>query len=277
MPPRRGRVALAMVAAPGDPATTRERTRLLQRTLVPGVPISRYGRDWRVGGLTLKGSMFTGRIGFERSRGRTELWDDERQDFRLSLLREGATSPFALSAASMIVAFQLRSSPQIKRTSFTGALQALLREVSGREDWTVMPLTQETTLEEFTERVEFVSAFRARLLRPNPEYRNRERLEAIIEGTNAEILDIAATSKDEGIELDDATVQEAIAHADEGYGYYVAKGPEDGNEITFDSRTDQAPPEIQTPTVDPETGEVATDELEAAARGDEEDPSGGPR
>ncbi|HEV2809616.1 MAG TPA: hypothetical protein VGV93_04355 [Acidimicrobiales bacterium] len=267
MPRRQGRVALARIAAPGAPDTTKERIMLLSEALKPGLPVSRYGRDWRLGGLRRDGSMFTGRIGFERARGRNELWDEERQDFFQSVLREGATSPFALNADSMIVAFQLRSSPQIKRTSFTGAFQAILREGSQQDDWDVAPLTKETTLDEFVQRVEVVHVFKARLLRPNPDFRNRDRVEQLIEGTNANLLDIAAQN-DDGIELDDATVQQAIAHADDGHGHYLAKGKEHGNEVTFDSRTDEAPPEVQTPDIDPATGEVSIAQLEDAATGE---------
>lgn len=218
--------------------------------------------------------MFTGRIGFERSRGRTELWDEVEQDFLTEVLREGATSPFALNARSMIVAFQLRSSPQIKRQSFTGAFQALLREGSQQDGWEVTPLTKETTLDDFVARVEVLTQFKIRLLRPNPDFKHRERVERLIEGTRAQLLDIAAQN-DEGVELDDPTVQEAIAHVDDGYGHYIAKGTERGSTVAFDSRTDEAPPEVQTPAVDPETGEVALSELEAAARerlGEPEEP-----
>lgn len=265
MPPRRGRIALGTVEAPGAPSTTSHRVQALEEALVLGASTSRYGRDWRLGGLARNGTMFTGRVGFERAFKHTELWDEDAQDFLTRVLREGATSPFALDARSMIIAFQLRSSPQIKRRSFTGAFEALLREGSQREGWHVMPLTKETTLEDFAERVEVLTQFKVRVLRPNPDYKNRRRLSELMERTKAETLDIAAQSN-EGVELDDPTVQEAIAHADAGYGHYLAKGTEQGNTVGFDSRTDEAPPEVQTSAVDAGTGEVALSELEMAAR-----------
>lgn len=263
MPRPRGRVALARVTTPGDPGTTRERVDALRRAMVPGLPVPRYGREWRLGGIVREGPVFAGRLGFERVRGRTELWDEDRQDFRLISLREGRTSPFSLDARSMLVAFQLRSSPQIKRTSFTGAFQAILREGSQDFDWEVDALTVETTLADFVDRVEYVAEFRARLLLPNPDFKGRKRLARIMEGTRAKMLEFAVAS-DEGIEIDDALVQQSIEHAEDEHGYYIVKGPEQGNEIRYDSRTDEAPPEVQTTQVDQETGEVSFPELRRA-------------
>src|SRR5688500_17253598 len=111
---------------------------LLIRSLVPGTSAERYNRVWRMGPITSNG-VISGRIGYERVVGTAELWDARRGDFVTNAMREGRTSPFAVVVEDLVVGFQLRSG-LIRRTSFTGAFQALLNEAAGFELWRVHPL-----------------------------------------------------------------------------------------------------------------------------------------
>jgi hypothetical protein len=89
-----------------------------------------------MGQVRIEGLSIVGRIGFEAAN-MVELWDEAARDFREETLRAGLTSPFAIDPAKMRVAFQLRSGA-IRVRSFTGALQALMNEVSV-ERWRVAP------------------------------------------------------------------------------------------------------------------------------------------
>lgn len=239
----------------------------LRASLVPATRVERYNREWRMGQLSEDGRLITGRIGFQRAGGATELWDDKREDFVVQRLQEGSTSPFAVDLRTFDVAFQLRPG-FIKRTSFTGAFQDLLNEAAGYDAWEVVPLMNEMTFEDWRAQVDRITSLRIRVERPNPHYGPRERVEELIEGTRSRVVTLALQAAEDdpgGIDVTEPLVAEAIDHAALDYGYFKAEGIVNDRRVEFDSKRDAAPPERRV-AVDPTTREAAPEVLRRAVR-----------
>src|SRR4051794_17635493 len=180
-----------------------------------------------------EGESIVGRIGYESS-AKTELWDDTTNDFYDSLRPLGLTSPFALDPARLRIAFQLRGR-EIKSKSFTAAFQALLNEASPVERWRVHRELVQVPFNEWVSSVQRIVLVRVHLERPNPHYKGRGRVESIIEGTNARLVDLKVTADLEdpqGIDIDDDLIREAIDHAGE-YGNYTAVAERDGERTSW--------------------------------------------
>jgi hypothetical protein len=197
----------------------------LARSLVPGTSVERYGRTWRMGRWRWDDSAIVGRIGFEEEPGVTELWNREVSDFEERALPSGVTSPFAIQAPDLRVAFQLRPG-KIRPTTFTGALQALLNRASPFWSWRVEREVIEMPWETWLGRVTRITHLSVTLRRPNPHYGDREYVERLIEGVRARVFtgDWKARPDDPGgIDLGDEIIREAIEHASE-YGKWSAAG-----------------------------------------------------
>jgi hypothetical protein len=145
---------------------------------------------------------------------------------------QGRTSPFAINLPTARVAFQLRGS-QIRPRTFTGAFQALLNEASPLYRWRVTEEIAQIPWPEWTASVQRITELRFRLLRPNPNYADRELVEKLIEEGNAEMLRMVLEADDdnlEGLDINSDFVEEAINHVQAGYGNYASYGEvvEDG-------------------------------------------------
>jgi len=204
-----------------------------------------------------EGKAIVGRIGFQSS-ATAELWDDEINDFKEMARPLGVTSPFAIDPAAMRVAFQVRGS-QIKVKAFTRALQKLLNEASPNDRWRVSHDTRQASLEQWAADVERITDVRLTLKRPNPHYGPRDRVEQIVEGTNAALIEIAARAASDdpsGIDLNDALIAQAIDHAQHSYGRARIVGELNGEKTQWSSE-DESVAEIRTALTDPETHEVS--------------------
>lgn len=207
-----------------------------------------------------EGNTIVGRIGFE-SMGTTELWDDQLNDFTERDRPLGLTSPFAIDLQTLRVAFQLRGA-DIKPTSFTGALQALLNEASSTEEWRVEREITVVPFREWASTVDRIVLIRLVLERPNPNYRGRRQVEQIIEGANAGLAQLQLRAKKDdpqGIDTKDQLVNEAIDHAAE-HGRYSAVGERGPSELAWTS-AQQGAAEIRRASVDPSTGDVSSQRL----------------
>lgn len=264
---RSGKLAFAVVE-PADPLghlTTAD----FEKALVPGTWIERYDRVWRMGRWQLSQGIFTGRIGYERAGDVAELWDDSISDFRASTLREGLTSPFALNPETGLIAFQLRSG-RIQPHSFTGAFRSLLAEAT-RVAWRVTVQVREQTLDHWLSTVRRVDRLELRLERPNPNYRGRQAIERLIEGTRAGMAKVILEADDNnpaGLDVGNAFVREAIDHAQD-YGTIKAVGDiverQRSREVQWRSEVEGSPKEARVPA-DPETKDADPDELRRAVR-----------
>src|SRR5215467_7041745 len=106
----------------------------LSSLLVPGATTERYRRIWHVGRTDRESEVIYGRLGFEGS-GVADLWSEQQLDFEETTTPAGVAAPFAISMTTLALVFQTRGQ-DIKVTSFTGALQGILRDASG-QDWSV--------------------------------------------------------------------------------------------------------------------------------------------
>jgi hypothetical protein len=240
---------------------------LFVESLVPGTRAVRYGREWRMGQWKQANGLVQGRIGFVTEAAVTEVWNESINDFEPHFYRTGATSPFVARLADLRIAFQLRSNI-IRPTSFTKALQALLNEASSMVRWQVDHDVRGIPWAQWLEQVERVTKIHVRLERPNPNYHGRKRVEEIIEGTRAKLLELTATAREDapGLNLDDEFILQVIEHAAE-FGKYTAQGQiiEHGRERTVQWRSDVegAPPERIVPA-DIETREASHEVLAQA-------------
>jgi hypothetical protein len=227
----------------------------IRRSLRPGTAHQRYTRMWRMGRWQEEDGLILGRIGFQ-SPSTTELFNEEVSDFVEEAFTQGATSPFVIDPSSQRIVFQVRSGV-IRPHSFTGALQALLNEASEFERWRVRPETYEVDWETWVNSVDRIAQLRIRLERPNPHYAERERVERLIEETNARIAELVLTAEQqgEGIDISDEFIVEAIEHA-RTYGRWSAEGERAG-EPTMRWTSDEtvATPE-RTIEADPTTHEA---------------------
>lgn len=232
----------------------------VRMALKPGTAYSRYTRMWRMGQWYERDGLINGRIGFQTP-STTELFNEKAADFEEAAFTEGATSPFVIDPDSHRIAFQLRGRV-IRPQTFAGALQALLNEASAFERWRVGPETRSVDWKTWVESVDHISQLRIRLDRPNPDYADRERVERLIEDTNARMIELVLTAGAEGrgIDVDDVFVVEALEHA-EKYGRWSAEGVS-GTEPPTRWRSDQ---EVATPErtieADPKTHEARLDSM----------------
>lgn len=236
-------------------------TNLLQEALKPGTRVEHYGRAWRMGQVRVSGLSIVGRIGFEAANV-AEVWDEPAQDFRDESAPAGLTSPFAIDPGAMRVAFQLRSGA-IRVRSFTGALQALMNAAS-TERWRVYEERDQIDFQKWTAGLDRVVRVRARLERPNPDYKGRQAVKELIEGANARMTEVAWTADPEdpqGIDTRDDVIRQAIEHA-RRYGRARAVGERQGLPSLWDS-LEEGVAEQRVLMTDPKTREVDLEALRA--------------
>jgi hypothetical protein len=256
----------------------------LRASLIPGTVVERYGRPWRLGRWSEEDGVILGRIGFEDEPGVTEIWSDELKDFREQMLPAGVTSPFAIRVKDLQIAFQLRPG-KIRPTTFTGAFQGLLNEASEFWRWRVERDVLEVPWEDWLRRVKRVTELSVTLYRPNPNYRDRDRVEELIEGVRARVFTgtwRARPDDPQGIDLTEEVIREAIEHAEE-HGRWAAEGEVDpeadteglrvdlGGRVRWRSDETAWTPQAEVPA-DPMTGEARGDALRDELEVDEDDP-----
>ena len=234
----------------------------LEAALVPGTLVERRNRQWRMGRWHHEGSMIVGRIGFEAA-ALAELWDDEIGDFAEASRRTGLISPFAIDPQTMRVVFQLRGR-DIRAKSFTSAMQALLNAASPTERWRVTRELHAVAFTDWVTEVDRITVLRLRLERPNPNYQDREKVRALIEGTNARMAEVVLNADEDdlqGIDVSDPFVQQALDHIEHHHhGTYVATA-ERGDEQTTWASGDEGAAEVHIVPADPVTKDVSATEL----------------
>ena len=276
---RSGRISFASLEIEtlhGDPAQT------LRDSMVPGTPVTRYERDWRMGQWRQEGRYVFGRIGFQRPGGVAELWDESINDFREQVIPAGQTSPFAVNVETLRVAFQLRSG-WIRPTTFTGALQALLNEASNLAIWRVRHEVVKIPWERWRAEVSRVTRLEFRLKRPNPNYTDREFVERLVEDTQAGLVALRLAAREDapgGIDLDTDIIRQAIDHTQRGYGTLRARGEgsvttEGGERVRPDREgttqwesTEEGVAPVREVSVDPDTGDAGYDALKRELEGE---------
>ncbi|QIZ98635.1 hypothetical protein [Leifsonia sp. PS1209] len=237
------------------------------KAVAPGRRANRYGREWIVGQTVLEvdGSsaprVLTGRIGFQGESGTAEIWDDELQDFVPTAIPSGLTAPFAIDLVTLSAAMQPRGSV-IKINSLIGAFEALLN--ADGERWRLEGLKRPMSLAEWKETVSKVVSVKFTIREPNPHYHGARDLEEIMNDFESEVIQLEARNEKKGINTQADFLLETEAHIGRGYGegeYHGVRGEgSDAHETVYSTRVG-AEEESEEVPVDPDTGEVPSDEL----------------
>lgn len=208
--------------------------------------------------------FFTGRIGFEELRP-TERWSPGKVDFEVTQMVNGQTSPFAIEVRTLRMAFQLRSGT-IRTTTFTEAFRSLIKAQLGI-DWTISPLAEGESWDEWRARVERITELHVTVREPNPTY-NFDEPRELIEGANAKWLSFVAQAKPEdvrGLNVE-GWLSGVLSHATD-YGHTSAKGQTpDGTETEWSDKGAGKPKRVSVDEVDSVTTEVRTTHLERELR-----------
>ena len=225
-----GKVARAQIIPPAQPSLfTESAGSELLRLLVPGASTERYSRIWHIGRTEVEDGFFFGRLGFEGS-GTADLWNEDERDFEEKPTPAGVAAPFAILLSNLNLVFQTRGQ-DIQVTSFTGAMQKILRDASA-QDWFVETAHTRMSFAEWRATVERVTQMRFHVEPPNPNYEGRPDLQRLIQGASLSAADIALHSEN-GINTDADIVTQLLDHVGRDYGRNGAVGerPIDG-EIT---------------------------------------------
>lgn len=237
---------------------TQDNQELLEASIRTGTETTRYGKQWRLGPVSTTQGHVRGRLGFERERPKaTEVWDADKQDFVATLYPTGASTPFSVRVGDMTIAYQLQGS-DIDEGSFRFALAKLMTLASG-EMWAVEPIGGEATFDGWRARTPKVVEVDVTVQPPNPNYSGRPDVQSFLEGPNATLAN-ARWVAEEGLDVEDALIQQFIEHADRrGYGHLSATGERDGRTVKYVRGVE---PRIDTVTPDAQTGDVGLDILD---------------
>jgi hypothetical protein len=261
---RIGSVVRARIVRPESSLITLKRKRrgTITRSLVPGASTERNGRVWRIGRTVLEDDFLYGLLGVER-REAAEFWNQTAKDFENAGKLVNIVSPFVIRLTDLELAFQLRH-PDIQLTSFTDAIEKILREETG-ENWRIEATEgAEIPFGQWRRSVDAVHQIRFHIVRPNPNYEGRPDLERLIEGARLTAANIDLQS-DTGITTDSDIVRQLLDHADAGNGSYVASAERpavDGHRVeTLFSSELHGETEVTVLPADPDTGEVSREAL----------------
>ena len=203
----------------------------------------RYNRTWRLSRpQRIEGTEFvSGKLGFESAAQDSQVeYDDDLEDFvsRSEVRGHGQFSHFIVDLEDRYLLFEERP-PHIRRGSFKGALQSILRQVDSPEilfDVDFVPDTDE--FESWLERTERVSRFFVSLRQPNPNYDDREiEIRELLEDSNTSRLNLEARPADDGpgLEIRESGLAAFANHAIQGYGTIRGTGETSGARTFFDS------------------------------------------
>lgn len=275
----RARVAFGRLVVDPDLLPLEEPLELLRAALRPGTAVERHNRLWRMGQWREEDDVIYGRIGFEAAGSPTEIWNENKNDFEERVFPSGVTSPFAIRSGDFRIAFQLRGNT-IRRQSFIGAMQALLREASSTY-WRIDSLTRDIPFAEWTSTVSRVVSLRFRLEKPNPHYGERDLVRTMVQDAGSVMTNVVMRADEgdlDGINVDSDFVAQCIEHA-ERYGDYGAVGEREQDGLTERVAWSKRAGELDERTVeaDPDTGEIRPTELrnQLASSEADDDPRSG--
>lgn len=250
----------------------------LALALEPGFPIERFGRTWRVElGADALGavqrlrrgtpksaseipSTLQGRLGFDKTTGVAPAWNEAAKRFEQREQHDGDVVPFVIRLRDLSVAFQRTS--KVRRQSFIGALQRILRDASGDPRWKVDDRLTRLSWGQFKAEVSRVTEIAVTVGPTNPGWQGQELFQPFIEEVGAERAKIVMTG--DILDIDSRPVDQARVHAlDHEYGSLLVKGlTEDNVAMRFNS--EDPVPILDTGAERRPDGLVAYETLEAA-------------
>lgn len=208
----------------------------LRQSWKPGTSITRYNRRWTLTNMhTNTPALVTGEIGFlSESTVQSLFFDHSAGEFVTESVPGGVRVPFAIRVADGMVAYQLRPG-LVREASFTGALEALLNATPTAFFWEVRQAIDARTWEEWRSQVHTITSFNIRVDRPNPDYRDNQRVEEVVEGIRLEYLRLSGSALDDnGVDADSDLFKQAVDHVLRDYGRAAIHGVDNtGEESTW--------------------------------------------
>ena len=206
--------------------------------LDPKRRVTRYHREWRVSApQEVEGYIF-GKLGFLHPtvEART-VYDERTHDFvpREQRGEDVSFSHFVISLEDNLLAFELKP-PQIRNHSFIGALQDFLRE--GHVPYETSPVPEPESFDDWVASVDRVTELTVTGVVPNPRTNRPRNLVDRLEAMRASRVTIKVlSSEDEGLNLDEQLLQQALGHVTSGYGSEKAKAMRNGKVVHYDSKS----------------------------------------
>lgn len=258
--PKVGKVYRAKIIPPREPHLFSDSDgQRVANALSPGSRAESYGREWIVGKTSFRNGVLTGRIGFEKTEGTAEIWDEEKLDFKEVAIPQGLTAPFAVNLESLQLSFQPRGA--IKANGLMRAVRELL-SLEG-EKWEVESLRRKVSFEEWKDSVQLITRAKFDVKKPNPHYMNTPDLEAVLEQAEAEYAKLEIASKD-GLDLEADFLQQTLDHVDRGYGAAEFRGIRSiagGNTVETTYSTEVGSEDEAVEAIVGVEGEVAPDKM----------------
>ena len=217
----------------------------LRSTWPAGARATRYNRTWHLTKILHEDKDFAfARIGFVAEGELSTLqFDEERQEFVYGAAPSGTVVPFTIRKSDLAIAFQLRAGV-VRETTFTGALQDLLRGGSQTSTWLIETFARIADLESWLKDVDRnVQQFDATLERPNPHYFHNQAIEDLVENGHLSAVRFSARARDgESINLEYPLFQQALDHVIHEYGRAKLVGTlPDGDESVWVKQSGQPP------------------------------------
>lgn len=192
----------------------------MRNTWPAGARATRYNRTWHLTKILQETPEYAfARIGFVAEGELSTLrFDEDRQEFVYGAAPSGTVVPFAIRKSDLTIAFQLRAGV-VRETTFTGALQDLLRGGSQTSTWLIETFAREVDLASWLKEVTQISQFDATLERPNPHYFDNKALEDLIEEGHLSVVRLSAKAlAGESVNLDYPLFEQALDHVAREYG-----------------------------------------------------------
>ena len=209
----------------------------ISTALDPQVTVERYGRSWRLSRPHMIDDQpfLWGKLGYQGAPSGSDVeYDEASEDFvTVSGRQHGRFSYYVLDLEDRYLLFEERP-PDIKRQSFSGALQAILHESESPYIFDVDPVVDPEDFLAWLSRTDRVTRFRATVRQPNPNWDNRpQAIRELIEESNAKRVAIEATAGTEGsgLEIMESDLGAFVEHTSGGNGSISSAGE------TADGRT----------------------------------------
>lgn len=211
----------------------------IQAALNPEYSVTRYNRVWRLSApQVVDGRWLWAKLGFQTSPDESVEYDEALHDF-VSVpgsRGRGNYSLFVLDLETQFLLFEERP-PDIKRNSFRGALNGILRLTDMEFRFTADFVGDEERFERWLAQVDAVTRFYVALRRPNPDWDPRfEEVEKVMESSHAARLTVEARPpEEESLQIKDTPLEAFAEYAGQGYGHVRASGKSGNKKRFFDS------------------------------------------
>lgn len=206
-----------------------------RREWVPGAMVSRYRRNWRLTRVLVESEeLLFGEIGFvNQGTLETLTFDQARQEFVQGDASGGYRVPFCVRKSDLVIAYQLYPGV-VRPNTFTGAFEAFWNSSARVPEWRVNSLGNEMSFDAWRNSQVVIERMDVRVARPNPHYSDNDRIESLIEDTEAEYVRLVADAQEgRSLDLQYPLFRQAIDHVLHEYGKAKLTGRDMSNQVSI--------------------------------------------